>query len=246
MNTLIHTTADVSSQQLSDIITAAANRGTVIFDGRNKLISVPYKGNKLVVKRFASGIKNKLVYAIFKSKAHKSFANATELAARGIGTPAPIGYAECRGKFNTLLDSYYVCEYDSRESLKEGIEKYGRECLSAFAAFVADLHANGIIHKDLNNTNVRVAYNNQFSFTLIDLNRMQIYPRGEGIPLHERFANLCRFSYFDKDFKFFFKEYLRCSHLPQDYFNIGVSIKSKHEARVALKKRIKHPCRNRN
>lgn len=246
MKAVIKTSGAVSEQELSDIIRSSA-RGEVIYSGRNKLIACRHNGQRMVLKHFSSGMKNRLVYSIFKSKARRSFEHATVLAARGIDTPGPVGYAEYRSSFNILADSYYICEYDDKISLVEAVERFGRPCLAAFAAFVSQLHDRGILHKDLNNTNVRVAPRQDgFVFSLIDLNRMTIYPAGKQVPLKERFKNLCRFSSYDDDFVFFLREYLHSSHMSETLMSQGIAAKRRHDAHVDFKKKLKHPFRKNN
>lgn len=244
MKTIVKAAPDIKEKDLITLIHRSAEGGEVIYAGRNRLVATDFCGSRVVVKQFASGTKKRLVYAVFKSKAHKSFCNATELLVRGIDTPQPVGYVEIRGTSNTLVDSYYICKYDDKMSLIDALQEYGRPCLSAFAAFVALLHEKGVVHKDLNNTNVRVAYGEgNFSFSLIDLNRMTISPKGKSVSPGVRFKNLCRFSSYDDDFVFFLREYLRYANLPDTLLPKAISAKKRHDAHVDFKKKLKHPFR---
>lgn len=230
--------ADVSSDEIVEFIVNPTDRRD-IYNGRNTLWAATFRGQSVVVKQFRSGLKSRIVYALFSSKASRSLRNAVEISRRGIDTPAPVASAEWRGKCHGLLKSYYICEETNTISLAEAFDRYGRETVEAFAAFVAELHEKGIRHDDLNNTNVRVARNadGTLTFSLIDLNRMKLYDGP--VPLARCFRNMCRFSRPDENFKLFLREYLRIRKLPEHYYDTALAIKLRHEKNVTRKKRLK-------
>ena len=213
----------------------------VLHAGRNAIYRVRYYDYDLVKKEFGSRFKNEIVYALRSSKAKRSYYNACELLRRDISTPAPRAYIETRGRFNTLKESAYICDDMPSIPLCEVIETYGDVCLTAFAAFVAELHEKGILHHDLNNTNVRVNIDddNNFLFSLIDLNRMTIFETERQIPPRLCFKNLTRFSGFDDGFIYFAKEYLKYRNLDERYLNKLIKIKKSHDKSVNYKLALK-------
>lgn len=215
--------------------------GALIHDGRNRLWSVRIGEGEYVVKHFRSSFKNAIAYSVRPSKAERSFRHAEELLARGISTPTPLAYAEARNAAGLLGDSWYICGYDPAMSLEEALRAYGDGCLDAFAAFVAMLHERGVRHDDLNNTNVRVnlADDGTPVFSLIDLNRMKIYPAGTAVPTDECLRNICRFCDIDDGFDRFVRAYLEYRHLPLRMASEAMRVKAAHEQKGRLKKRIK-------
>ncbi len=219
-----------------------SNGGEVLLhDARNRISRCRLNGRILVKKEFGRTLWSRIIYAIRKSKAQRSFANALELLDRGVATPDPVGYIDWRGVMNTLDRSCYICDYEESVSLYECVVSYGRECLSAFAKFVAYLHEKGILHDDLNNTNVRVTRdtNGDFKFSLIDLNRMRFYKHGVMIPLNECFRNICRFSSLDDDYLYFVGQYLFYREMPRRLMSKAIDIKKRHDRRYDFKKRLK-------
>lgn len=227
----------------ADILTTIMHQSyvTLIHNGRNRLWTARIGTDLFVVKHFRRSLKNTIVYAIRSSKAQRSFCHAKELLARGINTPYPLGYAETRNKFGLPGDSWYICRYDPTMSLEEAIHIYGKSCLDAFAAFVAKLHKSGVRHDDLNNTNVRVslADDGKHAFSLIDLNRMKIYPPGIPIPTDECLHNICRFCDINDGFEYFVKTYLKHMGLPRCLMLKAMMVKARHEQKGRLKNKIK-------
>lgn len=215
--------------------------GALIHDGRNRLWSVRIGEGVYVVKHFRHSLKNAIAYAVRPSKAERSFRHAEELLARGISTPTPVAYAEARNAAGLLGDSWYICGYEPAMSLEEALCACGDGCLDAFAAFVAMLHERGVRHDDLNNTNVRVnlADDGTPVFSLIDLNRMKIYPAGTAVPTDECLRNICRFCDINDGFDRFVRAYLEYRYLPRCLMLKAMMVKARHEQKGRLKKRIK-------
>lgn len=212
----------------------------IIHNGRNRLWICRLRDEVYVVKHFRKSVKNMLFYRFGRSKAAKSWHNATELTRRGINTPAPVAYVDTRNAAGCLLDCRYICRYEPSESLFQAIEKYGNEAIESFAGFVNELHLKGIRHDDLNNTNVRVAkVDGEFVFSLIDLNRMKIYPDGMAVPLDGCFKNVCRFCCLDNFFDTFITAYLNKRHFPLSHKKTAVRFKNRHDRMYDLRKMFK-------
>ena len=218
------------------------DRGDCIYSGRNVLVRYKINGMDIVVKYFKRSLFSSVKYFCRKSKACRSYENALCLISRGIRTPSPIAYIECRGFLNRLLKSAYICEFEESQPIAQVLssDRYA-EVLTSFAEFVSELHSKGILHNDLNSTNVRVldSIDNKFRFGLIDLNRMDILPKGVRLTERERFMNLVRFS--DLNFKFcmFLIAYLKASGLPCSDFKQALMMKSYDCRRIDSIKKCK-------
>lgn len=152
--------------------------GEVIYDGRNEIRVIEYKGFKLNVKSFkVPNIINRFVYGNFReSKAKRSFEYGNILIDNGINTPEPIGYIEERNLL-AFKRSYYVSVHEEFDGMMREFKwgkLEGRESLlKQFACFTASVHEKNILHIDYSPGNILYKkQNDSFSFYLVDLNRM--------------------------------------------------------------------------
>lgn len=200
-------------------------------------------GSLWAVKRFADRWLSRAIYSVRASKARRSYLYATELAGRGIHTPAPVCYAEWRGPVNTLVASVYVSEYEEAQSLDDVLAgTVSREdVLRRLAQFFACLHKAGFIHGDANRTNVRIAADGEIG--IIDLNRMKVYPAGVVPPVNERLNDICEWSSPDDDFISFAGYYALASGDEFITKDAIMEFKLRHDRRVDLRKKFKHPLR---
>lgn len=221
--------------------TVNERKGEILHKGRNTLSLAVWEGACLVVKDFGRSLLGGYDYIFRKSKARRSYENARELIERGICTPRPVAYRECRNRLTRrLIGGSYICTYEESQPLKDFYETADRHFISCFAAFVAELHCKGIRHDDLNNTNVRVVCkDDSYKFSLIDLNRMRIYPSGKEVPLSSCPDNLTRFSSLDDNFLLFAKEYVRIRQLPSSFLDVIVKAKKRHDRKVDRKKKMR-------
>lgn len=152
--------------------------GEVLFGGRNIIREIPIGDLKLNVKSFkVPHIVNQLVYDNFRvSKARRSFEYANILLERGINTPDPVAYLECKQGLR-FMQSYYISiqeEFDGlMREFKTG-DLIGREdLLRQFAQFTAYMHQKKVLHLDYSPGNILYKYKDQaYHFYLVDLNRM--------------------------------------------------------------------------
>ena len=139
-----------------DILAVADNFdgvGELIFSGRNRLRRVTVGGADVVVKRYKRFNAVRKVTRRFRpSKARRAYHNALRLIELGIKTPAPLAYVEKRNAWGALTDSYFICAYAPMQPLKSVM--HDRRAIESFANFTARLHKLGIIHGDLNRSNV--------------------------------------------------------------------------------------------
>lgn len=123
--------------------------------------------------------------------------------------------------------------YEETEPLEKYIDYGDRLVLDEFARFTALLHSKGILHHDLNATNVRVTVKDaKVTFSLIDINRMTFMSDVESIKLEERFENIARFSSLNDDYIFFVKKYLKYSYLSEQMLDLAIQRKIKHDSKT--------------
>ena len=219
--------------------------GTTLFAGRNTIKRMEIDGEMVVVKRFRQpNIFQKIVYTFFrKTKAYRAFHNGEELTRRGFRTPRPIKYIETRRA--GLIDwCYYITTEINMPPIEDWLyrDDWDRDMAQRFARFAAQLHDKGVLHWDLNDTNVRVEgeFNGSGNwFWLIDINRMEFYDKGVEIPLEVCMDNLTRFTGRMDLFEYVVREYARARELDEDAVaQLGVRIKTKHDVAWKRRKRI--------
>lgn len=154
----------------------------------------------VIVKRYKTpNWVQRVVYSFFrKSKAERAFFNGAELLRRGVSTPENLAYIETwhRGLF---MYGYYVSDVDDAPPIQDQLitaKDFNRTMADDFAEFVLQLHSKGILHHDLNSTNV--LYHSQkdghYTFSLIDINRMDFVDNGQQLNLNDCLENLTRFT----------------------------------------------------
>lgn len=168
--------------------------GKTIYKQRNEIKVFDVNGVSLNVKRFkVPHIINRIAYSFFRlTKAERSYRYALTLEEKGISTPAPVAYILLKNN-GLLCYSYYISRQVSHahtmyEFGKGGIT--GREyIIKAFARFTADLHEQGIYHKDYSPGNILFnVENEQVDFCLVDINRMQF----GNVSYQKGYANFAR------------------------------------------------------
>jgi len=134
-------------------------------------------GKGVVVKRFGSkNFFQQLAYSCGgQSKARRAFCNGQKLLEIGCDTPFPVAYAE-RRRGMWLECCYYISAFTDAVSVRQALEvEFNRSLAQAFARFIARLHEAGVVHHDLNFSNV--LYRQQgsaYAISVIDINRMTI------------------------------------------------------------------------
>lgn len=173
--------------------------GKTVYNKRNVIKLMDSDNGQLVVKRFKRlGFFRSLVYSLFRaSKAKRAYKNALELQKRGIDTPEAMAYAE-EWQGGRMVYGYYISKADFAPPIEEriNIDDFDVQLAADFGEFIATLHKKGILHHDLNSTNV--LYHPQpdgsNTFSLIDINRMDFFPEGTLPPAASRYENMTRFS----------------------------------------------------
>lgn len=219
-------------------------QGELLYAGRNCLKLYEIDSYKLVVKKYRTTKLTQILSLFKKSKARKSFYNGIKLCELNINTPQPVAYMEIKSMWGFVKESYYICRYIPHSAIGEcyGDEtNFVQDVITDFAKFAAMLHERGVIHKDLNSTNVRFERNGADNtvFWLIDINRMKFAPNGKPFDLKTSFKNLTRFSCNSPMFEFFVRHYLKARNIDEKLVTEALLIKETHDKRVDFKKKIK-------
>lgn len=217
--------------------------GKDIFIGRNHIKCFEVEGAALVVKHFKHlGMLRRIVYTFFrKDKALRSCENSGEIILRGFSTPEPIAYVGVK-KGGLLNDLYYVCDLTEGKAVKDGLmeqQPYNERLLDAYVPYVAALHEKGIIHQDLNFTNVLYHEDAEgnYSFELIDVNRMMFFPGSA--PKHECLENFTRSWDLDVLYKAMLKKYIEQRGWDDDDYRLAIELKKKHDKKFNGRRRFK-------
>ncbi len=232
--------------------------GTVIFSGRNMIKKFKFRSadgcssQNIIVKRYKRpNFFQKIAYSFFcKTKAQKAYSNGLELLKRGFATPESIAYIEVR-RLGLIDYCYYICGEDYDHPITERMntpEKFDTVMSAEFAHFVADLQKKGILHHDLNSTNVlfhlRTADENpsggKYAFSLIDNNRMKFLPEDTLPPAAECMENITRFTGRKDLFCFVGEEYCRYLGCPDISMEKLLTQKRRHDRRRTIRKAILH------
>lgn len=224
--------------------------GTLIWNGRNKIRSyqdalIDDKGRRqtVVVKRFKRlSAVQKLVYMFRRHKARKAFCNGILLQERGFDTPTPMAYAELRNG-PWLMDAYYISGATALDCIESQTDRddWNHALAAAFGRFVARLHGQGVLHHDLNDTNVLYAPtpDGDYRFVLIDINRMKFYDPSQQIPAAECIENLTRFTGRMDLYEFVIREYAAARGLDIEPFTQrAIAQKQRHDLRWHRRKRF--------
>lgn len=223
-------------------------KGERLWNGRNKIIAFDHIAGcdkTLVVKKFKKlDLFKRIIYTFFSAnKAKKSFRNALLLKDRGIDTPEPVAYIEdyCCG---LLQGVYYICLYTALHPISErliDLKPFDREMEQDYARFVASLYEKGIVHKDLNSSNVLFApsADGHYHFQFIDINRVKFYSHGEKPEDSVWMKNLTLFADCGEMYTAFVNDYVSFRHLPDCYIDEIMKVKHRHDHHWKLKKKIK-------
>lgn len=235
------------NKTLQNILDNFDNSGKLFIAGNRNVIKLfEYEGAVINVKAFkVPNWINKIIYKYFRnSKAKRSFTYANLLLERGIGTPKPIAYSE-QNCFLGLEKSYYISEHLEFDlmfrDLVENNNYPDRDIiLKQFMSFCYKLHKNGIEFLDHSpgNTLIKKEKENEYSFYLVDLNRMIFHKE---MTFEQRMKNLSRLTPYQDMIQFMSKEYAVLSNEAEDLvFDTLWRYTSEFQYKFHKKKRIKN------
>ena len=222
-----------------------SDTGETLFDkGRNTIKIFELDRRRINIKSFKiPNLINRIAYKYFrKSKAERSFAFATILKEKGIGTPDPIGYCE-EDSGVTFSRSYYVSEHlNSDLTFRELVTNRDypdhENILRAFTRFTFELHEKEILFLDHSpgNTLIKIE-NNQHHFFLVDLNRMNF----KKLSFDERMKNFSRLTPKKEMIRIMANEYASLSDKSEDeVFNKMWYYTGKFQQKFERKRRLKN------
>lgn len=214
--------------------------GRTLYASRNTVKLI----DGIVVKRFKRlSPLHSLAYDLTTGgKAMRAYRNAIEMERRGIATPRSIAYIEDRHCGFTAY-SYYICEPDWGEELKEtlDVDTWDPATADTLAAFFASLHAKGILHHDLNRTNILVHRDGEsISFSLIDNNRMTFLPEGQEPELRDCLLNMFRYTERQDVVEHVLRRYCRLRGIDEAIVPKALLMKRKRDEAYTRRKRILH------
>ena len=224
--------------------------GNLFGDGaRNKIRLIEKEGLIINVKSFKiPNLLNKVVYRYFrKSKAKRSFEFANYLIENNIGTPTPIAYFENYSALG-LRDSYYMSEHLTtaltfRELVTQPNYPDHEIILRQFTKFSYDLHQKGIEFMDHSpgNTLIKKDAEHQYSFYLVDLNRMKFH---DSMSIDLRMKNLSRLTPKKEMVAIMSNEYATLSHEDENQvfqllWHETADFQQRYHKKIRLKKKLK-------
>lgn len=171
--------------------------GETVYEGRNMVKIFVEKGQKLVVKRYKRPMLHQRIDYTFirKSKARRAYDYGLRFLECGIDTPEPVACVE-EHKFGLFRTGYFVSTYCGDPDLRILREEPKDDLIEAFAHLVMAMHEKGILHGDLNLSNI--LYREDWAelcgyhFTVIDTNRSRFV----GVPTkHQCLHNMVRISH---------------------------------------------------
>ena len=173
--------------------------GTTLHDGRNTVKVFDTTAGRLVVKLYGHlTMLNRIVYGTLRrSKAERAYLHAFRLRKLGIDTPEAIAFVETR-RHGVLHESYFVSRCSDLRPMRPVTEQFaqtrqGADILDALAFFLLRMHDSGILHNDLNISNILYGDDTggQYRFQVIDTNRMSF---NHTLSMRQRLDNLRRLS----------------------------------------------------
>lgn len=217
-----------------------------LHEGRNTVKVFTVEGERLAVKSFVRfSPLNRMLYGTLRaSKAVRAYSHAKHLKELGIGTPEAVAAVDVR-RGGVLCRSYYVSVCSDYLPLSDAAAAFPdradevRPVLDAFVEFVHRLHDAGVLHRDLNITNVlyRLDAAGGVDFQIIDINRMSFRRR---LSTRARIENLRRLGCNAAAYIYILDRYGRDLSADRDSFQLAsVAARLLFELRQRMKHRIK-------
>lgn len=167
--------------------------------------------DEIVIKKFKLTRKyDRFRFHFLTSKAFRSFEIALALLQNGLKTPRPLAVIEERGKYNSLVNCYYLTEFlkfdcSFSQVIKEFDDELKGKLLAETARNIRLMHDAGIIHNDLHASNILIKNPDSVpELYFIDLNRAR---RKKGLSIKTRAKDLGRLALDQQDQVDFFSNY---------------------------------------
>jgi len=174
--------------------------GETLHADRNTVKRFEAGGVRLAVKSYEDiSAFNRLVYGrLRRSKAERAYRYARRLRSLGIDTPEEVAVVDIR-RGGLLRESYFVSLYADWLPLQPVTDSFvsspdAEPVLDALSQCLFKLHWAGVVHNDLNQSNILYKYDAEMQrcrFMLIDTNRMEFHRM---LSMRQRLDNLRRLS----------------------------------------------------
>lgn len=198
--------------EISDIPGRFAELGREIYSGRNTLraMAIADEGEWVVKRYKRPNIFQRGAFSVgARSKARKAYDCGMKITALGIRTPEPVAMIDCTSG-RGLRRCYFVSEFSRFRSLTGFFVDNPTppaDIAAELARFIATLHARGILHGDLNLSNI--LYDPEAAgvdrFILIDTNRTRFV---DGTPSRRQcIVNLVRLTHWRPALKMIVQAY---------------------------------------
>lgn len=185
---------------LAELPGSFQNGGDVIYCGRNTVKRFSIGDREYIVKRFRKlSLVRSMLYIARSSKACRAYGYGLEFRRRGVMTPEPVAAVDiCRGFL--LYDSYFISmPMYARDMTFLRCAGHDIGEADMLARFLFSIQQQGILHGDLNLTNILLADADASDplcrYALIDTNRSRILPAGVLPSMSQRAANLMRLTH---------------------------------------------------
>jgi len=144
--------------------------GTILHDGRNQVRAMQWDGQKVVVKKYKKpNFFLKLQFAFLNTcKAKKAYKYGSLFNDNGLSSPTPVAYI-IEGRWPIIKNSYFICLPVTGVCLNDTLTQADDDMIRRLAAEIARMHDAGLMHGDLNLTNIYADSEGGFHF--IDTNR---------------------------------------------------------------------------
>lgn len=197
-------------QTVADVFT---EQGTVIYNERNQIRVSEVNGQAVNVKKFCvPPTGNRLLYSlgIRTPKAVAAYRHARIISQRGFHTPLPYGYI--LEKKHGLLTYSYLITRQLTDYQTLGYSNTPKQLIRELARYMAQLHENGLLHRDLTPNNVLFKKEgDEYRFSLVDVNQFII--RKKSIPAAQALPYLIQLFLERKDLLHFITAYAFCRKL---------------------------------
>ncbi|MGE5604242.1 MAG: lipopolysaccharide kinase InaA family protein [Bacteroidota bacterium] len=167
--------------------------------------------DEIVVKKFKLTRKyDQFRFRFLPSKAFRSLKTALALLQIGLKTPRPIAIIEERGKYNRLVNCYYLTEfltfdYSFYQVINDFDDTLKSKLIAETAHNIRLMHDAGIIHNDLHASNILIKNIEVVpELYFIDLNRAR---QRKTLSIKSRAKDLGRLSLNQSDLIVFLKKY---------------------------------------
>lgn len=225
--------------------------GTTLHSGRNIVKRVEFNGLQIVVKSYCRiSLLNRLIYGrLRKSKSHRAYNHYLRLKSLGIDSPEAIAAIDTRHN-GKIVGSFFVSLHSDYQSM-EVVNEYPRNAatleplMEALAEFLIQLHNSGVLHHDLNISNILFQGDSVsgYKFQLIDTNRMDFKQQ---LSLRKRIENMRRLSCGSAAYAYLLERYAEKMNQPENSFELkGLLARLIFDERQRTKQKVKQRIKQR-